>query len=117
LDVLVGMFPDACIIQTHRDPAQIIGSYCSMVAMLMRSREGVDPRELGPTVLEYLARSVERGMAARDKLGSARFVDVSYRQFIKDPIGTAERVYDAFQLQLSPRTVDAMRKHIADHPH
>ena len=116
LDVLVGMFPDACIIQTHRDPAQIIGSYCSMVAMLMRSREAVDARELGPTVLEYLARSVERGMAARDKLGSARFVDVSYRQFVKDPIGAAERVYDAFQLELLPRTVDAMRKHIADHP-
>jgi hypothetical protein len=55
-------------------------------------------------------------MAARDKLGPARFVDVSYRQFVKDPIGTAERVYDAFQLELLPRTVDAMRKHIADHP-
>lgn len=116
LDVLIDMFPDACIIQTHRDPAQIIGSYCSMVAMLMRGREGVDPRELGPAVLEFLARSVERGMAARDKLGPARFVDVSYRQFVKDPTGTVERVYAAFQLDLAPRTIDAMRKHIGDHP-
>jgi hypothetical protein len=116
LDVLVGMFPDACIIQTHRDPARIIGSYCSMIAMLMRGREGVDPRQLGPAVLEYLARSVERGMAARDELGPARFIDVSYRQFVKDPIGTAEQIYAAFQLELAPRTVDAMRKHVADHP-
>jgi Sulfotransferase family len=116
LDLLVGMFPDACIIQTHREPAQIIGSYCSMVAMLMRGREGVDPRELGPTVLEYLARSVERGMAARDELGPARFVDVDYRQFVKDPMGSVERIYDAFQLELTPRTGAAMRKHIADHP-
>jgi sulfotransferase family protein len=116
LDVLIGMFPDACIIQTHRDPAQIIGSYCSMVAMLMRGREAVNPLELGPAVLEYLARSVERAMAARDKLGPQRFVDVGYRQFLRDPIGTAERIYDAFHLTLAPRTVDAMRKHIADHP-
>jgi hypothetical protein len=116
LDVLVGMFPDACIIQTHRDPAQIIGSYCSMVAMLMRGRDAVDPREIGPAVLESLARSVERGMAARDKLDPARFVDVSYRQFVKDPLAVAERVYAEFHLELAPRTIDAMRKHIAEHP-
>jgi hypothetical protein len=116
LDVLVGLFPDACIIQTHRDPAQIIGSYCSMVAMLMRGREGVDRRELGPAVLEYLARSVERGMAARDALGPARFVDVDYRQFVKDPMAAVETIYDAFKLELTPRTADAMRRHIADHP-
>ena len=115
LDVLVGMFPDACIIQTH-DPVQIIGSYCSMVAMLMRGRESVDPQRLGPTVLEYLARSVERGMAARDELGPARFVDVGYRQFVKDPMASVEKIYGAFRLDLAPRTVDAMRRHIADHP-
>jgi hypothetical protein len=116
LDVLVGMFPDACIIQTHRDPAQIIGSYCSMVAMLMRGRDAVVPHEIGPNVLESLARSVERGMAARDKLDPARFVDVSYRQFVKDPLAAAERIYASFELELTPRTVDAMRKHIAEHP-
>jgi hypothetical protein len=116
LDVLVGMFPDACIIQTHRDPAQIIGSYCSMVAMLMRGSEGVDRLKLGPTVLEYLARSAERAMEAREKLGPARFVDVDYRQFVKDPMGAVERIYDAFKLELAPRTAHAMRKHIADHP-
>jgi Sulfotransferase family len=116
LDVLLSMFPDACIIQTHRDPAQIIGSYCSMVAMLMRGSESVDRIELGPTVLEYLARSVERAMEAREKLGPARFVDVGYRQFVKDPIGTVERIYDAFKLELTPRMVDAMRKHVAAHP-
>jgi hypothetical protein len=116
LDVLVGLFPDACIIQTHRDPVQIIGSYCSMIVMLMRGREAVDPREIGPTVLEYLARSVERGMAARDKLGPARFVDISYRQFVKDPMNAVQRIYGAFQLELRPRTVDAMHRHIAKHP-
>ena len=116
LDVLVGMFPDACIIQTHRDPAQIIGSYCSMVAMLMRGRDSVLPHEIGPAVLESLARSVERGMAARDKLDPACFVDVSYRQFVKDPLGAAERVYASFQLEWTPRTQSAMRKHIAEHP-
>jgi hypothetical protein len=87
-----------------------------MVAMLMRGRDAVDPREIGPAVLESLARSVERAMAARDELCPARFVDVSYRQFVQDPVATAERVYQSFQLELAPRTVDAMRKHVAEHP-
>lgn len=116
LDVLVAMFPDACIIQTHRAPTQIIGSYCSMVAMLMRGREKVDPLEIGPAVLEFLARSVERGMASRERLDPARFVDVDYRQFVKDPMSAVRRVYDGFQLKLTAAAEDAMKKHIAEHP-
>jgi hypothetical protein len=116
LDVLVGTFPDACIIQTHRDPIPVVASYCSMMLAMMRGREGVDPHELGPTVLEYLARSAERGMAARDRCDPARFVDVRYRDFVKDPLGTARAIYDAFHLELTPAAESAMRGHVGSHP-
>src|SRR5439155_26238009 len=102
LDVLVEIFPDACIIQTHRDPIPVVASYCSMMLAMMRSREGVDPRELGPAVLEYLAPSAERGMAARDACDPSRFVHVRYRDFVKDPLGTVRAAYAAFRLDLTP---------------
>jgi hypothetical protein len=114
LDVLVEMFPDACIIQTHRNPLQMIASYCSMMAALMVVREPFDPRELGPAVLEYLSRSVERAMAARDRSDPKRFVDIAYRDFIADPMGTVERIYGAFGLALGGATADAMRRHLQD---
>jgi hypothetical protein len=116
LDILVEMFPDVCIIQTHRNPLQIIPSYCSMMAAIMSIRESLDPRELGPTVLEYLARSLERGLAARDSSAPERFLDVDYHRFVEQPMQTVERIYDYFGLQLGSETADAMRAHISENP-
>jgi hypothetical protein len=114
IDVLVEMFPDACIVQTHRNPLQIIGSYCSMMAALMAGREAFDPSELGSAVLEYLSRSVERAMAARERTDPKRFVDIQYRHFLADPMGTVERVYGAFGLELDGATADAMARHLRE---
>jgi hypothetical protein len=116
LDHLVGNFPDACIVWTHRNPLAIIGSYCSMMVALMSIRERVEPETLGPLVLEYLARSVERGMAARARSDERRFVDVDYHRFLKDQMGTIERVYEAFGLELTPRAAAAMELHLAANP-
>jgi hypothetical protein len=116
LDHLVDNFADACIVWTHRNPLAIIGSYCSMMVALMSIREHVDPLALGPLVLEYLARSVERGMAARDAGDPRRFVDVAYRDFVEAPRRTAERIYDAFGLTFTPATSAAMEQHVASNP-
>jgi hypothetical protein len=116
LDILVEMFPDVCIIQTHRNPLQIIPSYCSMMAAIMTIRESLDPRELGPTVLEYLARSLERGLAARDSSAPERFLDVDYHRFVEEPMQTVEQVYDYFGLELGSEAADAMRAHIGENP-
>jgi hypothetical protein len=115
LDVIVEMFPDACIIQTHREPAEVVGSYCSMMEALMAGQEGVDPIALGPTVLEYLARSVERAIATRAAGKAGRVVDVEYADLVGDPIATVERVYDALHLPLAAATRDAMAAHVRDH--
>lgn len=116
LDILVEMFPDVCIIQTHRNPLQIIPSYCSMMMAIMTICESVDPLELGPTVLEYLARSLERGLAARDRSDPERFIDIDYQQFVAAPMNTVERIYAHFGLELSSEAADAMRAHVHENP-
>jgi hypothetical protein len=116
LDSLVELFPDCCIIQTHRDPCEILGSYCSMMAALMSTRESFDKAELGRAVLDHLANALERGLAARDRADPARFIDVDYRDFIAAPMATAERIYSHFALPLSGATADALRAHIAANP-
>ena len=116
LDILAEMFPDVCIIQTHRNPVEIIPSYCSMMAAIMTIRESVDPHELGPTVLEYLARSLERGLAARDASDPRRFLDVDYRHFVEQPMEVVEQIYRHFGLELGAETAAAMRAHIRENP-
>jgi hypothetical protein len=116
LDVLVEMFPDACIILTHRNPLEILPSYCSMMATLMVARESLDLEELGATVLEFLARSLERGLAARDRSDPRCFLDVDYQRFVAEPIKAVESIYDYFQLELPAEAEAAMSAHVRDNP-
>jgi hypothetical protein len=116
LDVLVEMFPDACIVLTHRNPLEILPSYCSMMAALMVAREPLDRSELGPTVLEYLARSLERGLEARDRCDPRRFLDFQYEGFMTDPMKAVERIYAHFELDFPPEAEAAMRAHVRANP-
>ncbi len=116
LDLLVEMFPEPCIILTHRNPVEIMASYCSMMASLMKARETLNRAELGPTVLEYLARSLERGLEARDRCDPARFLDVAYCQFIDDPMAEVTRIYGHFELDLPPEALTRMQAHVGSHP-
>jgi hypothetical protein len=87
-----------------------------MMAALMSQREGLDKTELGPVVLEFLARSLERGLAARERSDSSRFVDVDYRQFVDDPMASVKEIYRAFDLQLSEATERTMQEYVDANP-
>ena len=71
---------------------------------------------MGPTVLEYLARSLEKGLAARNRSDPSRFVDVDYRQFVEDPMASVKQIYDAFGIELAAPTEQAMRAYVTDNP-
>jgi hypothetical protein len=113
---LVELFPDACIVQTHRDPVEVIPSYCSMMAALMSIREHVDPQALGPVVLEYLARSLERGLAARERSDASRFIDIDYRGFTAEPLREIARAYEYYGLPFSRTTESAMAGFLGANP-
>ena len=72
--------------------------------------------DLGPDVLEYYARSLERGLAQRDALDPAHFLDVDYRNFVVDPLGTARRIYAHYGLPLDQEAERQLAQHVADNP-
>jgi hypothetical protein len=115
LDVLVELFPDCCIVLTHRNPLEVVGSYCSMMEMLFRLRDCAPQPELGPTVLEYLARSLERGLEARDR-DPDRFIDIRFDDFAADNMGSIGRIYEQFSLPFSAASEATMRAHARDNP-
>lgn len=115
LDVLVELFPDCCIILTHRNPLEVIASYCSMMEMLFRLRECAPQPDLGPTVLEYLARSLERGLASRDQEPD-RFIDVRFDDFAADNMAVIDRIYAHFDLPFPDETRAILHAHARDNP-
>lgn len=94
LDVLCRVFPEARVIQTHRDPKKTMASFCSMVA---HGRgvfsDEVDAREVARHWVRKVERMMRRSIAARERVGQERFIDVAYADLIADPDAQLARIY------------------------
>jgi hypothetical protein len=110
LDALLTVYPDALVIQTHREPATAIASACSLAAQASQGWSATFAGEvIGRDQLELWARGLELFTAARARRDPAQFCDVAYPEFTADPVATVESVYARFGLTLSGRAADAMR--------
>ncbi|MGA6164855.1 sulfotransferase family protein [Amycolatopsis magusensis] len=102
LDELLTVYPDALVIQTHRDPRTAIASVCSLnenaTADWSTAFEG---EVVGRSQLALWARGLSDFRTARGKHSSAQFYDVQYEDFVRDPISTVEDVYRHFSLPLT----------------
>ena len=110
LDALVRVYPDALVIQTHRDPRTAIASVCSLAAQATAGWSTTFRGEvIGRDQLETWASGLEVFTEARARHNPARFYDVVYDDFVANPLGAVEAVYRHFGLTLSDRAVAAMR--------
>lgn len=110
LDELMSVYPDALIIQTHRPPATIIPSMCSLAEAAGDGWSTVFQGELiGKTQLELWSRGLRQFNTARAKYDPAQFIDVDFRDFRTDPLGTMENIYRTFGLEFTDEASAAMR--------
>jgi len=109
LDALLEVYPDAIVIQTHRDPRTAMASMCSLAA---HSTSGwstaFEGSVIGRDQLDLWSRGLELFRAQRAAHDPARFYDVSYEEFTADPLGTAERIYAHFDLPFTDEARAAM---------
>jgi hypothetical protein len=110
LDALLRVYPDALVIQTHREPATAIASVCSLAA---HASAGWSATFTGPVIgrdqLELWASGLELFTAERARHDPAQFCDVWYEDLVADPVGTVESVYRHFGLPFTAAAADAMR--------
>jgi hypothetical protein len=110
LDAILAVYPDALIIQTHRDPRAVIGSMCSLAAHATDGwSQTFRGAAIGKDQLELWARGLEEFAAARARYDQAQFLDVDYADFTASPVGTVESVYAHFGLPYTTDAADAIR--------
>jgi hypothetical protein len=117
LQALFDVYPDACIVQTHRDPRTVMASYTSFVAKVRDMHEDrVDMEYIAREQLESWSTAADAGVAFRRQNGSEHFFDLHFTDFMADPVGSVKRIYEHFDQALSPAGEKCLEQWHADHP-
>ncbi len=109
LPALLAVYPDALIVQTHREPATVIASMSSLATQATAGQSELFQGDvIGRIELDLWARGAERFMADRKRYDAAQFVDVRYDDFAADPLAAVEAIYNRFGLRLADEARTAM---------
>jgi hypothetical protein len=118
LDALLAEYPDALLVQTHRDPLRIVSSLGSLVAKL-RSLASDTPTipDAASEFAGYILEGVDRSVTAREDgtVLPANAVDVQFRAFMADPFTTIREIYDRLGLVLESAAEQRMRAFLDTH--
>ena len=118
-DALLRTYPDAQIVQTHRDPLTVLASVGSLTAVLHAAFSNqLDLAEIGREVSRRWTHGLERALDFRrsGRVAADRFVDVHYHDLVRDPLGVARRIYAHFGIPLTEIAETRMRRFLANNP-
>ena len=95
IDALLAVYPDALVVQCHRDPRTIVASSSSLSAHATRDQSEVFTGSvIGRDQLELWARGARLCAEARERHDASHFLDIRYDDFVVDPLAAVERVYE-----------------------
>ncbi len=118
LKEIFAVFPDACIIQTHRDPTAVLPSLASLLTHFSALyEENVDPRKVGAFVEDHWKNRIAKGMKDREGLNrEGQFYDVQFDQVLSDPVGTVTDALRYFDISGTEQGFTAMTSWHKNHP-
>jgi hypothetical protein len=119
LPELLAEYPDAVLVQTHRDPLRIIASIGSLLATLRLL--GSDDTSIPGAAAEfadYILDGLDRSVTAREDgtVAPDRVVDVRFDAFMSNPFATIRGIYERFGIELTDDVERRMRAFLADNP-
>jgi Sulfotransferase family len=116
IDALLRVFPDACIVQTHRDPLESMRSAANLLWEGRRKmiEETVSEEEHGELVLAGFSSALEKMESCRKEHDPGRFYDVHISETRLDPVGTMERIYQYFELPVTAGAREAWQQQVSE---
>lgn len=115
LDDFSAVFPNTRIIHMHRDPVETMASYCSMMHYSKKMfQPSSKPYEIGQHWLRKNKRLVKYCQAYKDE-NQDQFVDVKYKDLVKDPILTAQNIYKELGLTWSDEHTELSKAYCIEH--
>ncbi len=119
LHALVGEYPDATVILTHRDPLKVIASVSALTAVLRRmASDEVSLPEIATGFADDVFLGLDRLVAAcdNDVVPPGQLVHVHFEDFVRDPMQVVEAVYGRLGRELSAVAREKMEDFLESHP-
>ena len=117
LDCLLGRYPDANVVWTHRRPLSAMASFSSLAHTLHGAfSERIDPLAIGTQESRHFSQVVQRGIAQRGELPRERFFDAGFDAICRDPVEVVRQVYAHFDIEMRPAALQRMRDYLARRP-
>ena len=120
LEALFRVFPDARVVQTHRDPLKVMASVASILYSTAYVRsDAVDPEQIlawftGETCAALLATA--ESVRESGKIPPGQIFDVRYADFVDRPVETVAGLYRHFGIDYRDEAREAMRCYLDAKP-
>lgn len=119
LDLLFAVFPDARVIQTHRDPAKAVPSLVSLLMNLNNVMEGDRSQQRSENLLQRevakWAHAVRKADAVRER-HPGQVLDVVHADFHARPMEMVEAIYRFIDMDIPGDTRAALARRIDEKP-
>jgi hypothetical protein len=115
LPALLEVFPDALVVQCHRDPVESVASACSLAATTTAGwSTSFVGEQIGVDVLDQQAWEWRACVAARSRAATGTFVDVEYTELVSDPLGVVRRIHAELDLPWDEATQRAVEADVVE---
>jgi hypothetical protein len=119
LGAMMGEYPGALVVHTHRDPLRVVSSLASLIDLLRRlASDDVDIASVAAEWADDIILGLDRAVEARrdGTVPAAQAVDVLFADFLADPMAVVHTVYDRLGIELTPEAARAMRAFLHANP-
>lgn len=115
LAALVDTFPDAVLVQLHREPQELVPSMCSLASHCQSSTVwACEDRKLGADVVRTMNQWKQINAIERGQLPPGRIIDLNYRDLVARPLAALARIYEAAGISFDEAHRDYVNRWVED---
>ncbi|MGY8807025.1 MAG: sulfotransferase family protein [Gammaproteobacteria bacterium] len=107
-------YPNAKFVHIHRDPADSVGSFCSLTKNVRSAfSKKVNTRDIGKTVIDFWNHNLNKGMEDRKELAPDQIIDINYHDFIKSPLMQVKNIYHQLNFDMTIENENAIEHYLS----
>ncbi|MBY0290039.1 MAG: sulfotransferase [Mycobacteriaceae bacterium] len=104
IDKILGVFPDARLVTTYREPTEVVASSCKLTGTVFAmAADDIDWHDHGRYMRWRTAKMLKRNVELRAQFAekSAQFIDFPMDRMVREPMTCVAEIYAHFGIELT----------------